>query len=370
VAKMKETAKLFCLAFIKVYNYLFIKMFKDEKPKFKDYKKILNVLNGKDTICKMIRIYIYKILYNKYKIDVFINKESIEKFKLKEYIDFNKLVDKKELINIYKIDYKIKTLNDNCYKEAYSAIEKYKNKNFEKAISKDDFDLKDYGIDNFYVVTFNMVLSDLQSDYAQGSINFYNNICKPLFEKDEKNILLFNTIQLFYNPSSYKEIKTTYRINSNNIKPILFGYRICLNEIYNKFSRGIYYPLYDSKNLNYLKDKLYPGNDTRFNLAYYEIINHFKIKPEEGCYVCLCEKSYYHSVPSGFPGIGQLNMKCPKCKKNIGAIQRGKDIICVKRDGYYRILKDKEQKKKIKENKLKEINCITLDEFREKYINI
>ena len=368
VAKMKETAKLFCLAFIKVYNYLFIKMFKEEKPKFKDYKKILNVLNGKDTICKMIRIYIYKILYNKYKIDVFIDKESIEKFKLKEYIDFNKLVDKNELINIYKIDYKIKTLNDNCYKEAYSAIEKYKNKNFEKAISKDDFDLKDYGIDNFYVVTFNMVLSDLQSDYAQGSINFYNNICKPLFEKDEKNILLFNTIQLFYNPSSYKEIKTTYRINSNNIKPILFGYRICLNEIYNKFSRGIYYPLYDSKNLNYLKDKLYPGNDTRFNLAYYEIINHFKVKPEEGCYVCLCENSYYHSVPSGFPGIGQLNMKCPKCKKNIGAIQRGKDIICVKRDGYYRILKDKEQKKKIKENKLKEINCITLDEFREKYI--
>ena len=35
----------------------------------------------------MMDIYIYKMLYNNYGIDVFINEEMINKFKLKEYQD-------------------------------------------------------------------------------------------------------------------------------------------------------------------------------------------------------------------------------------------------------------------------------------------
>ena len=50
--------------------------------------------------------------------------------------------------------------------------------------------------------------------------------------------------------------------------------------IIKKNKKGIYYPLYDSSNLNYLKEKLYPGNDTKPNKVYFDIINHFKSKPD------------------------------------------------------------------------------------------
>ena len=67
-----------------------------KKPNCKDPKKIIEIINGKEPIYKMIRIYIYKILYNNYKIDAFINEESINKYKLREYQDFAKYIKEKE----------------------------------------------------------------------------------------------------------------------------------------------------------------------------------------------------------------------------------------------------------------------------------
>ena len=37
-------------------------------------------------------MYIYKILYNKHKIYIFINEECINKYKLRDYKDFEKLI--------------------------------------------------------------------------------------------------------------------------------------------------------------------------------------------------------------------------------------------------------------------------------------
>ena len=140
-----------------------------------------------------------------------------------------------------------------------------------------------------------------------------------------------------------------------------------------KKTKGIYYPFYSSDDINFLKKNLYPGNDTKLNTVYYNIINHFKNKPDEGCYICLCQNFYYHSVPSGFPGIQELNKSCPNCKKNIGSFKREKDIIIVKRDNYYRIFKDQKDIKELKKDsiqkdKLDKINYMTLKDFEEKFI--
>ena len=365
-SKLKEAARLFCLGYIKVYISMYIKMFN----KIKDKKKIIDTFNTNSSIYKMIRIYIYKVLYNNYKIDAFINEENIKKFCLKDYVDFKNLIKPDELINIYKIDYKLKALNDDYYENSYKAIEKYKKDGFKNKIKSRDFDLKEYGVDNFYVVTYNAILSNLQIEKSTGNNEFYKNVCEPLFNSDK---LLLQAIDLFYKPPKFKEIKTTYKINSNNINPILFGYRYCLNEIFSNKTNSIYYPLYKN-NVRNLSDKLYPGNNTKFILAYSDIIKHFKEKPEEGCYVCLCENLYYHSVPSGFPGNGQLNMICPGCKKNIGSRKKGEDIEIVKRENYYRIFKDDDEinavkSNRIKKEKLKEINYMTLQQFKEKHIS-
>ena len=176
--------------------------------------------------------------------------------------------------------------------------------------------------------------------------------------------------------TNIKRLKA-FKINSKNIKALLFGYRYCLNELSFKNTKGIYYPLYNPSNVKYLKDYLYPGNDSKPNKVFYSIINHFKTRPKEGCYVCLCtEGGYYHSIKSGFPDSKQLNKKCPKCRKTFGTIQKGwiKNEKLVNRDNYYRILKDKKEIEEIKKNKdkrnlLKEIKYMTLEEYKIKYIS-
>ena len=107
----------------------------------------------------------------------------------------------------------------------------------------------------------------------------------------------------------------------------------------------------NGNNIIYLSEKYYPGSDTK-NEPYYELFfkiqDHFIKHPDEGCYVCLCNEGYYHSVPSGFPGELEKNFKCPKCSKEIGTIEIGeeldKKLETVKRDKYYRIFKDNEEK--------------------------
>ena len=315
----KEIGKLFCLGYIKSYIHTFIKAFEDSKHNFNNPKKIINAINGDNPIYKMIRIYIYKILYNNFGIDAFINEEMVSKYKLKEYKDFNKLIQINELKNIYKIDYQIRTLKDDYYEQSNKIIEEYLKDEFKHPIKKNDFDIGEFGIDNFYIISYNLILSNLQNEISDFKTKFFKNICEPLFKEDN---LLFKAIEIFYNPTKYKEIKRNFKINSNNIKPILFGYRYCLNALSLKNINGIYYPLYDNNYLSYLKEQFYPGNDTKPNNIYSNIINHFKTKPNEGCYVCLCQNDgYYHCVKSGFPSYKELNMVCPKCLKQIGSYE-------------------------------------------------
>ena len=371
-SKSKETCKLFCLGYIRVYCYTFINMILEGKPEIKE-SKIFDIINGKESLYKMIRLYLYKILFNKKSIYVFINQENFKKYKLNEFVDLKKLLQNNDFINIYKIDNKIKTLNEDYYDQSKKVIEKYKKDAFKNKIKEKELNIEETGIDNFYVASFNSTLANLQMENSDVNKDFYKNICLPLFNKDK---LLSKAIPLFYDYSVFKKLKENFGINPNNIKAFLYGYRFCLNELFSANSKGIYYPLYNGK-ISYLKDKLYPGNDTKPNPIYYQIINHFKTKPKSGCYVCLCDKGgYYHSVPSGFPGKKELGKKCPKCQKEIGSWVAGlvyKDVVPVKREKYYRIFKDEKEidslKKQTKTSeKLKEIHKLTLEQYKENYI--
>ena len=86
-SKLKELSKLFCIGYIKTYIYTFIK----EVNKIKFYMEIIDIINKENSVCKMIRIYIYKILYNKFKMNFFNDENNISKYKLKEFKDFDEL---------------------------------------------------------------------------------------------------------------------------------------------------------------------------------------------------------------------------------------------------------------------------------------
>ena len=250
------------------------------------------------------------------------------------------------------------------------------------------------------MAAYNLILSKLkQKDFEIDNIyiNFYNNVCEPLFKKDDDadddNKLLI-LIQFLFEKEKYLEIKKAFKINPEDIEVLLYGYRYCLNEIseeYNDEEDYIYKSLYNHNKLDYLDKNFYPGSDTKEEEPYYELYNkienHFKEKPNQGCYVCLCNKGYYHSVPSGFPSYSETNIKCPNCGKDIGAkekyleekdekedkIKLHKIYETIKRDKYFRIFKDKNEIDKLerykdKYNKLKEINYMTKEEFKKEYI--
>ena len=374
--KKKHISKLFCLGYIKAYCFTFITMFDEPKPKFKEPETIIKVIND-NKLKKMIILYIYKILFNLNQIDVFFNKNKIKKYKMEEYKGFKDFI---KSLEEEKINYGQETLDNENYEKVFKEIEKYKKDSFKQQIKKEEIDFENLNIDNFYIASDNLILSNLKkTDFEKSDIydNFYKNICKPLFDGGK----LSNIIQSIFNPKEFEKNKKDFGINPVNIEAIIYGYRYSLNELSDPTENGIYSTLYDRNNIKNLSEKFYPGSDTKdepYYELYSEILNHFKEKPYEGCYVCLCNKGFYHSLSSGFPGRADSNKYCPYCKKEIGGkfIETGleKNIEPVNRENYFRIFRDNEEIEALKNNNsearegLGKIKTLTLDVFVDKYI--
>ena len=88
--KKRELYKLFCLGYAKTYCYTFIKLLNENEKKCEKPEKIIKVFNGDNAVCKMLRLYIYKIFFHKFTIDFFSNEEINGKYKLKDFKDSDK----------------------------------------------------------------------------------------------------------------------------------------------------------------------------------------------------------------------------------------------------------------------------------------
>ena len=386
--------KLFCIGYIKSYCFIFIKNHELSDFEPDNIIKKINALGERE----IIEIYIYKLIYNQNKkqINIFFNDSITNKYKLNNYTGFEDFIKfKNEEFSFYdKYD------NNDNYKKIFEKLKEYKKESFKNVISDEDInEIKEFNFDDFYFAAYNLILSKLNDkDFLEDDIytNFYNNICQPLYKNSDEDKLLI-LLEFLFDKKKYLQIKEAYQINPDDIKAILFGYRYCLNEISEKYEDKndyIYAVLYDNnENLNYIHKYFYPGSDIKEEEPYYELYNkienHFKEKPNQGCYICLCNKGYYHSVPFGFPGYSETNIKCPNCGKEIGAkekfveqkyenrntIKLLKIYETINRAKYFRIFNNKEEinkveRNKYKYNKLKEIenNYMTKDEFKRKYI--
>ena len=56
-------------------------MFDDPQPKFKEPEKIIEYIND-NKLKKMIKLYIYKILFNQNQLDAYLDQNIIKKYKL------------------------------------------------------------------------------------------------------------------------------------------------------------------------------------------------------------------------------------------------------------------------------------------------
>ena len=340
----------------------------------------------------MIKLYIYKMIYNKNnrQINAFINNKILKKYKLDTYEGFNNFINREEIERLEQFTF------DNNSSKVFKKLKEYEEKNFEEKITKDDI-AQNGSFDDFYMASYKLILSKLNKEKFENDksyINFYSNVCESFYKKDDEDYeenKLFSLMKFLFDKETYQGIKKEYNINSEDIDALLYGYRYCLNELKEEEGNYIYSYLYNKTNLRDFDQKFYPGSDNNKEESYYElynqIIKHFKEKPNDGCYVCLCDKGYYHSVKSGFPGFSEINMKCPNCQNEIGAKdfyeksvdEKGNQVYIKKYETvknnsmYYRIFKDYEQIEDLKRmrefySNFEKMNYMTVEEFKDQYI--
>ena len=402
--------KLFCIGYIKIFCYTFITMINNnKKEKIKDTSKIIdniinfeknileknkkNKLNLKDLrLSETIKLYIYKVIYNlnNKQFEVFLRNESILKYKLKEY-KFDEFISLKE-INLFNYrNLKQIEINDiQNYENYYKVIDGYKANNFESVDLK-DFELEKYGIDILFFTTSNLISSciDINNKFKATDLytNFYKKILVPLFKDYDYNInKVFTALQIFYDPEKFEVIQKEFSINLSNIKILLHSYRWSLNELYyfwknlkdNRSYNSIYSIFYLKKYFDNIKQNYYPGNDINssnkvYNNLLSKIVTHFSgLNSANGCYVCLSGKGWYHN--GTITQDASKELQCKDCKKVLWKIDDGyfahKKLKPCKDENYLRIFKDdKEVEKNKKFLNDNEIKYLTINKFKEKYIN-
>ena len=383
----KNIRKLFSIGYIKVYCNKFIDMINANDPKLKDPLSIETLLDKKlsdkeKQMSKIIRLYVYKTIFNKNgkELDVFLDRTKKKAYKFDKYDGFKQFF---KFEDEEKINYGFESL-DSDFDSFFSKIEKFKRKGYDKKINKEEvIDSDKTFIDNFINTSNILILSKLKQkefELSDEYEKYYNNICKPFFEDEPKLTIL---MEFLFNQKKYEELQK-YGFNYTNIESLLYGLRYainCLSDINEDDDDKIYATLYDKNKISYLTEKCYPGCNPKYEPRYElynKINNHFKIRPNEGCYICLCEKGFYQSIPSGFPGDYEKDMKCPNCGNQIGSVyiedEKGKKLKIIHRKDYIRIFKDEEEIEKTKEDtgknrKLNEINYMTLPDFKQKYID-
>ena len=373
----KNLTKLFCISYIKSFCFIFISLINKKSSKLLNQLKIINEIKTLKGMQKIIILYIYKIIYNQNKksIDIFLNPEYISKYKIDKY-DFREFIitnEENPFSSVY-MNKNSKSNNNKNYEFFYEKLEKYQNKKFTEVNIK-DINIKELGIDIFYFASCNMILSCLKyKDFYKSPyyINFYENVCIPLFQD---NIKIFNAIQIFYNPEKYEKIKNKYDINIDDLEILLYSYRYFINQINSNSPNSIFGFIYNKQNFANIQEYYYPGNDIRKEIKYHELYSeikdHFKYKNKnQGCFVCLCENGYYDSYPNSNNPLNCMECKKPMFyfPKKINSFPKFKSKMLkpVKRKKYFKIFKN--EKEMEKDNSKDFYNYITLDKFKEEYM--
>lgn len=151
---------------------------------------------------------------------------------------------------------------------------------------------------------------------------------------------------------------------------LILKYCYFLNEIYSCERNNIYSLFYEKSKIKEIKIFYYPGNDINECQIYdvfIKILKHFKEKPKQACFICMCGNGYYYSTRDEEPNEKDLNQKCPFCEEPIGSKKEKKRIVPVKRDNYFRVLTQEEYNNK-KKREFHDYDYITIDDFKDNYI--
>ena len=367
--KNELICKLFCIAYIKMYLYKCIYYSFHNNKDFQDFKLISDVIEGnaKNKFRKMMGVYIFKIFF-------FLLNNNYEEFAHYHYsnhgINFyeefqeNFKENKKTMLTYYLlpigVDYE-------KYEEEAKIFEDYRLNKFEKPFNKFKELIEKNGIDIFYIISSNSIVSNLAlPDYVLKNQEYskYSSFIKSLFDQQlqipeisKKLFLLFSNDEEYNTKIKPKLIlQDVAEINKKSFEILLYSLRFCLlTTDHDKPDGFLYAQIFTEQYSTKLNENCIPGNNLLDNIKvnnYFDIENHLKTKPDNnGAYVCSCGL-YYDIPPCGFP-MRPKDKKptfCPNCNERIG-YEKKPNLIpgkhgMVRRDGHYRIFRDEKHKNK------------------------
>ena len=361
--------ELYAIAYIKIYMFKYINFTYKNYQLLSKYEEILKAIEGnaKTNVRKMIKIYAFKVFF----------------YLLGNYQDFKDYNYKNHQINFFDelkdtfIENKIAMLNYymlpnnndkmQVFKEYFDKFDSYKFDNFSRPINQFVDYIKNNGIDNFYMISTDLIVSNLSSqNYIKDSTEYtkYSSFTKNLFNDPNINLpeTTKNLFFLYSNDDTFNNIMKKKLINgkeqngikANQFEILLYGLRFCLQTTNCQNPDGFLYSQIISQDCEKkISKNCIPGNNTSGNYYVQNYINlekHLNTQPSDrGAYVCGC--GYFYSLePCGFPRKGDKSGTCPTCKHRIGSGELPPGIKgfhgFAHEPGHFRIFKNIEQKKK------------------------
>ena len=355
--------KLYCIAFVKIYLFKCIHFNHYNNQEFSGFDGIVEVIKGnaKNNFRKMIKIYVFKIFFYILKNNYYeFSNYHFPNHQITFFEEFNdKFEEQKEAMLSYymlpKGDEYIK------YKEESEKFDAYRFNNFNNPINQFKELIEKDGIDIFYTVSSNIVISNLAlKNYTSNSDEYskYSSFAKSLFgglnlsEITKKLFLLFSNDDEFNNKMKPKLINEEglTEIDSTSFEILLYGLRFCLQTSNCENPNGLLFSELITKECEAkINQNCIPGNnilDNIFVSNYYAIERHLnKFASNVGAYVCSCGL-YYDIGPCGFPNAKSTCLNCGLPTGNgplPPGIKGGHGFA--HREGHYRIFKDEAQKK-------------------------
>ena len=366
--KNELICQLYAITYIKIYlfKYIHFYYYYYDNPGFPWFCQILDTLNirAKKGLRQMIKIYILKILFyilGNYNDLVEYFKKNKETLFLEEFAErFN---EKKETVLRFYMLPNVDEKKFKIFKDALQIFSIYKLSDFDKPTEEFANYITNYGLDDFYLISTNLMISNLF--YNINSLKFYrysnyilellNNIKIKIPETTKKLFFLFSNEKIFNKVMLKKmtEEQNLKTINTNHLEILLYGLRFCLKSSNINNNKDFLYSQLISPDCNkILNANCIPGNNALDNFYvnnYILLEKHLIIdnKPSNiGAYVCSCGL-YYEIDPSTFPIKQKI---CMNCGKIIGSSKTKffsrvyyweMNLI----PGHYRIFKDLAQKK-------------------------
>ena len=374
---------LYCISYIKIYLNKCIYFNHINNQEFSDFDIIHEALEGNsknNNFRKVMKIYAFKILFYLLNSDYHeLVNYHYSNHQIKFYEEFKDELDKtnQEMLSFYLLPSGDKF---NKYEEELNYFQSYRFSDFDSPEKRFKDFIENHGIDIFYCVSSNIIISNLGFNNFLGNSNEYSkysSFIKRLF--DNKLKLPEITKKLFLLYSNKDEFNKTMKkklmddeglteINLKTFEILLYSLRFCLKTSNCQNPDGyLYSQLITNDCEKKISENCIPGNnilDDIFFDNFAEIEKNLNILPSNyGVYVCSCG-IYYVIGPNGFPSE---KSECLNCGKDIG----GQGNILVNRPGHYRIFKDLAQKQiefELYQENDQNIPNMILEEYKAKII--